>query len=107
MTDQVPTERPATPELVPLWQELMVRYEERVKDLKERQAKLEETMMAVENMLAVPLGCCLPGELSEARVNMRWAVHWRDNAIAEIRLVAWRMRMLSATDYFMEVYDSY
>ena len=84
-----------------------MRYEERVKDLKERQTKLEESMMAVENLLAVPLGCYLPGELLEVRVNIRWAVHWWDDAIAEIRLVAWRMRMLSATDYFMEVYDSY
>ena len=98
----LPTDRPVTPELVPLWQELKVRYVEKVKDLKERQARLYETMVMVENLLVTPLGRCPLQEVTEAKISMWWAVHWQ-----EVHLVAWKMRMLTATEYFMQVYKSY
>ena len=105
MTDNVimPTDRPVTPELVPLWQELKVRYVEKVNDAKERQARVEDTMTVIENLLATPLGCRPLQEFTEAKINLQWAIHWRDDTIAEIRLAKWKLRMSSATDYFMEV----
>ena len=56
-------------------------------------------MVVVENFLATPLGCCPLQELTEAKISMRWAVHWWDDAVGEVGLVAWKMRMLTATDY--------
>ena len=103
----MPTDRPVTPELVPLWQELKVRYEEKVNDAKKRQARVEDAMTTTENLLATPLGCCPLQQFTEAKINLRWAIHWRDDAIAEIRLAECKLWMLSATDYFMEVYESY
>ena len=53
----MPTDRPVTPELVPLWQELKVKYIEKVKDAAERQTRVEEAMAVMENLLATHLGC--------------------------------------------------
>ena len=85
------TDRPVTPELVPQWLELRSKYEERTKDLDKRQEELDKSIVAVENLLAVPLGCCQRWELSQVRIKMCWVVHWRDDALAEICLLKWRL----------------
>lgn len=80
------TDRPITPELVPEWLELWAKCEERMKDFDKRQ-ELDKSLVEIENLLAVPLGCCQPWELSEVRIKMCWPVHWRDDALADIRLL--------------------
>ena len=79
MTDNVilPTDRPVMPELVPLWQELKVRYVEKVNNAKERQAHVEYAMTVIENLLATPLGCRPLQEFTEAKIELWWAIHWR------------------------------
>ena len=101
------TDRPITPELVPEWLELRAKCEERVKDLDKRQEELDKSLVEIENLLAVPLGCCQPWELSDARIKMRWAVHWRDDTLADIRLLEWKLQLLEATDNIMALCDAH
>ena len=107
MADNVIIDRPVTPELVPLWHELKARYLEKINDTNDRQARVEDKMTMMENLLATLLGCLSLQEFTEAKINLRWAIQWRDAAIAEIRLAEWKLRMLSAMDHFMQVYKSY
>ena len=74
-------------------------------ELDERQKELDTSLVEIENLLAVPLGCCQPWEMTDARIKMRWAVHWRDDALADIRLLEWKLQLLEATDNVMALYE--
>ena len=43
--------------------------------------------------------------MTDARIKMRWAVHWRDDALANIRLLEWKLQLLEATDNVMALYE--
>ena len=82
------TDRLLTPELVPEWLELQARHEAKMKELDDRQKQLDTSIVEIEALLATPLGVCQPWELTEARIKMRWAVHWRDDALTNLRMEA-------------------
>ena len=99
------TDRPLTPELVQQWLELRAQHEVRSKELDDRQGELDTTIAEIETLLAAPLGVCQPWELTEARIKMRWAVHWRDDALANLRLVEWKLDIVDATDKILELHE--
>ena len=98
------TDRPLTPELVPEWLEPLAKYEERTKELNDRQKELDTSLVEIETLLAMPLGVCQPWELTDARIKMRWAVHWRDDALANLRLIEWKLEIVEATDKILELH---
>ena len=56
-------------------------HEARTKELDNRLKELDTSIVEIEALLATPLGVCQPWELTDARIKMRWAVHWRDDAL--------------------------
>ena len=93
------------PELVQQWLELKAQHEVRSKEVDDRQGDLDTTIAEIETLLVAPLGVCQPRELTEARIKMRWAVHWRDDALANLKLVEWKLDILDATDKVLELHD--
>ena len=60
-------------------------------------------MAVMERLLETPLGAHPLQEFTETRVELRWAMHWRDEAVENTRLIEWKLRMLEATDNFITV----
>ena len=93
------------PELVEQWLDLKAQHEVRSKEVDDHQKDLDTTVIEVEMLLATPLGVCQPWELTEARIKLRWAVHWGDDALANLRLVEWKQDILANTDKVLELHE--
>ena len=99
------TDRPQMPELVEQWLDLKAQHEVRSKEVDDRQKDLDTTVIEAERLLSAPLGVCQPWELTEVRIKLRWAVHWRDDALANLRLVEWKKDLLDNTDKVLELHE--
>ena len=99
------TDRPQMPELVEQWLDLKAQHEVRSKEVDDHQKDLDTTVIEAERLLAAPLGVCQPWELTEVRIKLRWAVHWRDDALANLRLVEWKQDLLDNTDKVLELHE--
>ena len=98
------TDRPASPELVVQWIELQAAYRRKEEELVKTQEAFDASLVNCERLLAVPQGGLAPWELVDARMEMRWAVCWRDNTLADLKHLRWKMELLDATDSVLQLY---
>ena len=81
------TVRPVTPALVPQWLELQAEYIEKAGNVAEQAARVRGAIAATQRLIDAPVGTYASEDFRDARIELNWAVHRRDEALENASFV--------------------